>query len=122
MVKSGEYETEEINEEIYEEGSSYYESAHKQTTYEDVESFHARPSTQRDTTGKLQYIDHSENDIPEAQTTEEKASAIDSQIMRNTNREMEQVFQQIEYTYVDQSIKQKKWINRSVMQKRDEMR
>jgi hypothetical protein len=42
--------------------------------------------------------------------------------MVNTNEEMEKVFNQIEYTYVDQSIKQRKWLNRSVMQKRDQLR
>lgn len=47
---------------------------------------------------------------------------IDAQLMQNTNEEMAKVFDEIEFAYVDQSIKQRKWINRSIMQKRDASR
>lgn len=43
--------------------------------------------------------------------------------MKNTtNEEMNKVFYEIEFAYVEQSIQQRKWINRSVMQKRDNSR
>jgi len=38
---------------------------------------------------------------------EEVKSDVDSELMKNTNAEMEKVFKQIEYEYVDESIKQK---------------
>jgi hypothetical protein len=121
--KSIRHSAEEIHEEIYEEGSSHYEQTpFKEADYEDAQSFNIRPSSQqRETSGKLKNLDSPENEIPDTFTSEDK-SFINSQLVKDANEEMEKVFNQIEYTYVDQSIKQRKWVNRSVMQKRDQLR
>lgn len=123
LNKSIRHSAEEIYEEIYEEGSSHYEQTpFKETDYEDAQSFNIRPSSQhRETSGKLKSLNSPENEIPDTFTSEDK-SLINSQLVKDANEEMEKVFNQIEYTYVDQSIKQRKWVNRSVMQKRDQLR
>jgi hypothetical protein len=78
----------------------------------------------RETSGKVIALDSPVNDNPDVFIKDEthERQSIDSQLVQNTNEEMEKVFNQIEYTYVDQSIKQRKWLNRSVMQKRDQLR
>jgi len=122
-----------IEEEIYEEASSQYaHSPEKTSVYQEADTFDRRPSTSKhELSNKVQYVEQCDNDIPEVFTSEDKNSAenVEQQyedyelpLNQNINQDMQKIFNEIEYTYVDESIKQKKWVNVSVMQKRDNIR
>ena len=86
-------------------GSIPYESNHQETIYEEAESYSAKPSTHQKSSMKKEREEDSEEERD--LNIEEVKSDVDSQLMKNTNAEMEKVFKQIEYEYVDESIKQK---------------
>jgi predicted DNA-binding protein YlxM (UPF0122 family) len=129
---------EEAHEEMYESGSEYAGSDYKNTVYEEAETFNDRPSTARDTTGKLRYVEQDDSGIPEVLSSEgnktepkqpENRETRESRenpelvtLNQNYAEDMEKVFKEIEFTYVDASIKQRKWLNRSIMQQRDSSR
>lgn len=124
---------EEEHEEMYESASDYAGSDHKNTVYEEVDTFNDRPSTVRETTGKLKYVEQDDSGIPEVissegnktDTKQRENHKNNEQVNLNQNyyaEDMEKVYKEIEYTYVDASIKQRKWLNRSIMQQRDSSR
>lgn len=43
-------------------------------------------------------------------------------MLNNRQNDLHEVFNDIDYTYIDKSIKQRRWLNRSVMRKRDNQR
>lgn len=112
----------EESEDWFLEGNFRYESPEKNTDYQEGESYEARPSSQRDESGRLDRVTAGNDHIPEVHTSEEENSIMNSQAIRETSEEIKEAFQHIEYEYVDQSIRQRKWINRSIMEKRDQDR
>jgi len=111
--------TENVNEENFEEDDSNYQSHHQDTIYEEADTYSAQPSTQKETSNKKRNNEEQVNEIVEDFGSEENKSIINSNIMEKANEEMEKAFKQIEYECINKSIQQRKWINRSVMEKRD---
>lgn len=135
--RSNKRDFEEFDEEVYEEVSSQDIETDKHSSHFGEHTFEPslRPSSNRDTTGKLKYIDTNDNDIPEFGSSEENKSDkylnIDRKVIiedQNVNdiqiqkQELKQVIHEIDYLYVDQSIQNRRWINKSIMQKRDSSR
>jgi len=127
----------EIDEEIYEEASSQFvQTEHGESNFDEATfSPSNKPSTNRDTTGKVKYVEQNDNDIPDLASSEEnkseKYSNIDRKHLNNQqptgeihqqNYELKQVINEIDYIYVDQSIQNRRWINKEIMQKRDASR
>jgi hypothetical protein len=120
-------------EEVYEEVSSqYFNSEKKGTVYEEGDTFDRKASTaKREDSGRIKYNQYGDLEIPEAFTSEEnKSQTINTHSQPaegdvfgpDYNNDMQLISNEIEYAYVEESIKQKKWINRSVMEKRDKSR
>lgn len=115
----------EIDEEIYEEASSQFiNSEHKSYNLDEATfSPSNKPSTNRDTTGKLRYIEQHDSGLHDAGSSDDNVYVNGEQNdIPVENYELKQVVTEIDYLYVDQSIKNRRWINRDIMQKRDSSR
>lgn len=65
----------QTHEEIFEEASSQYmESEHRETIYEEAETFDNKPSTVRNNTKKLDYIHNDDKEVPETFTNDDNKS------------------------------------------------
>jgi hypothetical protein len=128
---------EEFDEEIYEEASSQFMNSERNPSQFGEATFSPsnKPSTNRDTTGKIQYIEQHDNGIPEigssdCSKSEQYMQAAHSREyeqskkndMDNQSYELKNVVNEIDYIYVDQSIQNRRWINKDIMQKRDSSR
>lgn len=72
--KSIQHSKVEVAEDVFDNLSNFSGSNHVEYGYEDSGSVSYRPSTNRNTTGKINYVYQEEQEIPEANSNDDNSS------------------------------------------------